>query len=96
MHLSDGDSELLKTWLVQQVETMYAPSSPHNHDHKRVKLLTFYSTDADADVLADYVLALVRSDEPDDQVKQNCLTNLEDFLAQRMFQLDTHGPSVES
>ena len=41
------------------------------------------SSDADADVLADYVLALVKSDEPDDQVKQNCLANLEDFLEQR-------------
>ncbi|EON69236.1 hypothetical protein W97_08496 [Coniosporium apollinis CBS 100218] len=37
-------------------------------------------SDADSDVLADYVLALVRSDDPDDQVKSNCLENLEDFL----------------
>lgn len=37
-------------------------------------------SDADSDVLADYVLALVKSDEPDEQVKQNCLDNLEDFL----------------
>ncbi|KAF1811645.1 hypothetical protein P152DRAFT_449926 [Eremomyces bilateralis CBS 781.70] len=37
-------------------------------------------SDADSDVLADYVLALVKSEEPDDQVRQNCLENLEDFL----------------
>ncbi|KAK8198693.1 hypothetical protein M8818_006560 [Zalaria obscura] len=37
-------------------------------------------SDADSDVLADYVLALVKSDEPDEQVKQNCLDNLDDFL----------------
>ena len=38
------------------------------------------NSDADADVLADYVLALVRSDEPDAQVQQTCVENLEDFL----------------
>ncbi|KAF9638472.1 hypothetical protein BFW01_g9369 [Lasiodiplodia theobromae] len=38
------------------------------------------SSDADSDVLADYVLALVRSEDSDEQVKVNCLENLEDFL----------------
>lgn len=37
-------------------------------------------SDADSDVLADYVLALVKSDETDDQVRQNCQENLDDFL----------------
>ncbi|KAF4538014.1 CCCH zinc finger and RRM domain-containing protein [Lasiodiplodia theobromae] len=37
-------------------------------------------SDADSDVLADYVLALVRSEDSDEQVKVNCLENLEDFL----------------
>ncbi|KAF2837244.1 hypothetical protein M501DRAFT_921046, partial [Patellaria atrata CBS 101060] len=37
-------------------------------------------SDADSDVLADYVLALVKSEDPDDEVKKNCLENLEDFL----------------
>ncbi|GME23805.1 CCCH zinc finger and RRM domain-containing protein [Neofusicoccum parvum] len=40
-------------------------------------------SDADSDVLADYVLALVRSEDPDEQVKSNCLENLEDFLRDR-------------
>lgn len=39
-------------------------------------------SDADSDVLADYVLALVKSDETDDQVRQNCQENLDDFLKQ--------------
>ncbi|KAL2352546.1 CCCH zinc finger and RRM domain-containing protein [Cryomyces antarcticus] len=39
-------------------------------------------SDADSDVLADYVLALVKSEEPDEQVRLNCLENLEDFLKQ--------------
>ncbi|KAK7539325.1 CCCH zinc finger and RRM domain-containing protein [Phyllosticta citribraziliensis] len=37
-------------------------------------------SDADSDVLADYVLALVKSEDPDEQVRTNCLENLEDFL----------------
>ncbi|KAF2136309.1 uncharacterized protein K452DRAFT_313285 [Aplosporella prunicola CBS 121167] len=37
-------------------------------------------SDADSDVLADYVLALVKSEDPDEQVKSNSLENLEDFL----------------
>lgn len=53
-------------------------------------LTTLYSSDADSDVLADYVLALVKSDEPDSQVKQNCLDNLEDFLKERQLQ---HQPA---
>ncbi|KAF2762102.1 hypothetical protein EJ05DRAFT_507689 [Pseudovirgaria hyperparasitica] len=37
-------------------------------------------SDADSDVLADYVLALVKSDDPDDQVRATSLESLEDFL----------------
>ncbi|KAL0264923.1 hypothetical protein SLS55_000877 [Diplodia seriata] len=45
-----------------------------------VKRLEDMNSDADSDVLADYVLALVRTDGSDEQVKTNCLENLEDFL----------------
>jgi hypothetical protein len=54
--------------------------------HKILKL-TFdlffffkFSSDADSDVLADYVLALIRSDAPDDEIRQASVENLEDFL----------------
>lgn len=39
-----------------------------------------HSSDADSDVLADYVLALIRSDAPDDEIRQTSVENLEDFL----------------
>ena len=39
-----------------------------------------YSSDADSDVLADYVIALVKSEDSDEQVRRNCLENLPDFL----------------
>ena len=38
------------------------------------------SSDADADVLADYVLALVTTDEPEAIARANCVENLKDFL----------------
>lgn len=38
------------------------------------------SSDADSDVLADYVLALISSDAPEDEIRQTSVENLEDFL----------------
>ncbi len=43
------------------------------------------SSDADSDVLADYVLALIRADTPDEDLKKNAVENLEDFLRDSMF-----------
>ncbi|SMR47771.1 unnamed protein product [Zymoseptoria tritici ST99CH_3D1] len=37
-------------------------------------------SDADSDVLADYVLALVKTDEPEAVAQQSCVSNLQDFL----------------
>ncbi|KAI7718578.1 hypothetical protein KC353_g3661 [Hortaea werneckii] len=36
--------------------------------------------DADSDVLADYVLALVKTDDPEPVAKSNCIEQLKDFL----------------
>ena len=44
-----------------------------------------YSSDADSDVLADYVLALVRSDASAEEIKKISVENLEDFLRERAF-----------
>jgi len=43
-----------------------------------------YSSDADSDVLADYVLALIRADTPEPELRANAIENLEDFLKERM------------
>jgi hypothetical protein len=45
------------------------------------------SSDADAGVLADYVIALVIADESEDAVKDNCLDSLSDFLQDRGYLL---------
>ncbi|TKA24829.1 hypothetical protein B0A50_06558 [Salinomyces thailandicus] len=37
-------------------------------------------SDADSDVLADYVLALVKTDDPEPLAKANCVEQLQDFL----------------
>ncbi|KAF3942321.1 hypothetical protein ABW19_dt0206759 [Dactylella cylindrospora] len=37
-------------------------------------------SDADSDVLADYVLALLRHEQSEDEVKQMCIDQLDDFL----------------
>lgn len=41
------------------------------------------SSDADSDVLADYVLALIRADTPEPELRANAIENLEDFLKGR-------------
>ena len=43
-------------------------------------------SDADSDVLADYVLALFKSPGDDDAVRENCLEQLEDFLKEHTTQ----------
>ncbi|EME47108.1 hypothetical protein DOTSEDRAFT_50585 [Dothistroma septosporum NZE10] len=40
-------------------------------------------SDADSDVLADYVLALAKTDDPEPVAKANCVENLRDFLGDR-------------
>lgn len=46
------------------------------------------SSDADADVLADYVVALVTAGDSDDtdSIRKTCLSDLEDFLQDRKCQ----------
>lgn len=42
------------------------------------------SSDADSDVLADYVLALIRAETPEPELRLNAIENLEDFLKDSM------------
>lgn len=38
------------------------------------------SSDADAEVLADYVVALVTTEDEDANIRRNCIDSLSDFL----------------
>ena len=52
----------------------------------------YHSSDADSDVLADYVLALIRADTPEPELRANAIENLEDFLKDRL----SPSPACES
>lgn len=80
MLIEEEDVPILKKWIVKRLEDMLVQSAILL-DHSAHA--DSGSSDADSDVLADYVLALVRSEDSDVQVKQNCLENLEDFLRAR-------------
>jgi hypothetical protein len=43
-------------------------------------ILFVTSSDADSDVLADYVLALIQSDLPDNEIRDASIGELNDFL----------------
>lgn len=57
-------------------------AKPRLYKIRKLTLIFFFefSSDADSDVLADYVLALIRSDAPDEEIRQASIENLEDFL----------------
>jgi len=38
------------------------------------------SSEADPDVLSDYILALLRHEQPPEEVMQTCITQLADFM----------------
>lgn len=44
-------------------------------------------SDADSDVLADFVLALIQSDASDEELRKVSVENLEDFLREREFSI---------
>ncbi|PGH18332.1 hypothetical protein AJ80_04510 [Polytolypa hystricis UAMH7299] len=58
-------------------------------------------SDADSDVLADYVLALIRSDAPDAEIRRASIENLEDFLKENTTKFvdeifDKYNPKPQS
>lgn len=44
------------------------------------RLTSHGSSDADAEVLADYVVALVTTEDEDANIRRNCIDSLSDFL----------------
>jgi RNA-binding protein 26 len=43
------------------------------------------SSEADPDVLSDYILALLRHDQSPEEVMQTCITQLSDFMTSGIF-----------
>ena len=96
MHFSDEKAATVKTWIVKKLEDMYVCACPYARLRGNVfrnpsrlrrtatDLFLTYSSDADSDVLADYVLALIRSEHSDEKAKALCVENLQDFLQDSM------------
>ena len=78
----EEDSSLLKKWIVKRLEDMWVSFTTST---KCLNIPSNISSrsDADADVLADYVLALLRHQQSEDEVKQMCEDQLLDFLHDR-------------
>lgn len=61
------------------------PSSIELYSKVKTKILISpHSSDADSDVLADYVLALIRADSSEPELRKSAVDNLEDFLKESM------------
>lgn len=59
---------------------------PHIPGHlPRMLTLCHYSSDADSDVLGDYVLALIRAETPEPELRLSAISNLEDFLQESTY-----------
>jgi hypothetical protein len=84
MGLEEGDDLAFKQWLVPKIETMYvlftcfylAPSVIQYTDVRS-------SSDVDANVLGDYVVALITTDSSEATVKDGCIKALSEFLQDR-------------
>ena len=79
MLFSEEDAPFLKKWIVKRLENTYG-FPPTRFEFTFADYPLFDSSDADADVLADYVLALLRHDGDIDTVRQLCEAEIPDFL----------------
>jgi hypothetical protein len=79
MLLSEEDAPFLKKWILKRLENTYGfPTTRFEFPFTDYPL--FDSSDADPDVLADYVLALLRHDGDIDTRRQRCEAEIPYFL----------------
>jgi RNA-binding protein 26 len=87
MLFPDEDAPLLKAWIVKRLENTLVYSSltsalqPQKlgYANEYARYLT-YRSDADADVLAEYVLALLQHDGDAETIRKLCEDEIPDFL----------------
>ncbi len=84
MLFSEQDAPLLKKWIVKRLEnTQVNPVAILTNSQENVQetnKIFANRSDADADVLADYVLALLRHDGDIQTVRRLCEEEIPDFL----------------
>ena len=84
MLIPDSEVAGLRQWLIKKLEALYVPGvtvflqeqSTHVLDREAV---------ADEDVLADFVITLLRTDTPKAQLREDAVRDLEDFLKDSRF-----------
>jgi hypothetical protein len=87
--VTDEEAKELKTWVIKKLEDMcvfplaFAVFFSAETKIHELTVMKTWSSDADSDVLADYVLALIRADTPEPELRTNAIENLEDFLKER-------------
>jgi len=84
MLLQEQNQEAFKRWVLPKLETMYVSWSYHSFIPVTCLNSNKASSDADAEVLADYVIALVVANDSEANIKRNCLDSLSDFLQDSM------------
>jgi RNA-binding protein 26 len=77
MLFTEQEQPLLKKWIVKRLENTCVQL---NSSSKVLADLLTFSSDADADVLADYVLALLKHDGDTASVRALCEAEIPDFL----------------
>lgn len=84
MLFSEEDAPLLKKWIVKRLEDTYELPQPPNCQafpiRNTANRFLYQRSDADADILADYVLALLRHDGDTETVRALCMAEIPPFL----------------
>lgn len=80
MLFPEGDAPPLKAWIVKRIEDTCV--TPEIDCYAR--LPTVGSSDADSDVLADYVIALLKHDGDQPAIRKLCEQEIPDFLTEGM------------
>lgn len=85
MLFPEEDAPLLKAWIVKRIENTYAATLPPARLVRRMLTSAEHRSDADSDVLADYVIALLKHDGDPASVRKLCEEEIPDFLTEGGF-----------
>lgn len=82
----EADAPLVKAWIVKRLENKYGPNNATRPllRHPADPFCVVSSSDADADVLADYVLALLKHDGDVEAIRKLFEAEIPDFLREGM------------
>lgn len=87
MLFPEEDAPLLKAWIVKRIENtcVLSPCLVEDILCWESGNTDVYRSDADSDVLAEYVIALLKHDGDRESVRKLCEQEIPDFLTEGMF-----------